>query len=235
MIWLALFLIGTVIYYITSDIQLMKKGLNSIPRASIYRSILTTQWLLLSVLLLLWWLLDLRFDDLFYYQANATTNFLIENKEMFLGFVTGSILVVVILPLFMNKERNIQSFEKIDFMLPKTVGQRVTFFFIAITAGVCEEIIFRGATTYLLLNIGVELPIWVIGVLGAILFGLAHWYQGFTGIVTTGILGYVMFNLYVQSGSLLVPILLHFLLDVKFVFMPDWRKKVGHFDSDTAK
>ena len=234
MIWLALFLIGTVIYYITSDIQLMKKGLNSIPRASIYRSILTTQWLLLSVLLLLWWLLDLRFDDLFYYQENATS-FWIENKDLFLGFVTGTILVIVILPLFMNKERNIQSFEKIDFMLPKTVGQRVTFFFIAVTAGVCEEIIFRGATTYLLLNVGVELPIWGIGVLGALLFGLAHWYQGFTGIVTTGILGYVMFNLYVQSGSLLVPILLHFLLDVKFVFMPDWRKKVGRFDSDTVK
>ena len=71
MIWLAIFLIGTVTYYIVSDIQLMKKGLNSIPRASIYRSLLTTQWLLVFGLLLLWWLLDFRFEDLFYYNGEV--------------------------------------------------------------------------------------------------------------------------------------------------------------------
>jgi len=235
MIWLAIFLIGTVTYYIVSDIQLMKKGLNSIPRASIYRSLLTTQWLLVFGLLLLWWLLDFRFEDLFYYNGEVAAGIVFENKEMFLGFLVGAILVVVILPFLMKKGRNIEAFEKIDFMLPKTIGQRVTFFFIAVTAGVCEEIIFRGATTYLLLNIGVELPIWAIGVIGAVLFGLAHWYQGLSGIVTTGLIGYAMFNLYVQTGSLLVPMLLHFLIDVKFVFMPDWRKKAGVLHGEIAK
>ena len=145
---------------------------------------------------------------------------------MFLGFLVGVTLVVVILPFLMKKGRNIKALEKVDFMLPKTIGQRVTFFFIAITAGVCEEIIFREVvTTYVLLNIGVELPIWAIGVIGAVLFGLAHWYQGLSGIVTSGLIGYAMFNLYVQTGSLLVPMLVHFLIDVKFVFMPDWQKK----------
>lgn len=130
-------------------------------------------------------------------------------------------VVIIIMPLLMMKGNNVKVFEKIDFMLPKTIRQRVAFFFIVVTAGVCEEIIFRGASTYLLMNIGVELPLWVVGVIGAVLFGLAHWYQGITGIVTPRFLGYVMFNLYVQTGSLLVPIVLHFLIDVKFVFMPD--------------
>ena len=173
MIWLAIFLIGTVIYYIVSDIQLMKKGLNSIPRESIYRSILTTQWLLVFGLLLLWWLLDFDLRTYFTITVKREQILFLRIKEMFLGILVGATLAVVILPFFMKKGSTIEAFEKIDFMLPKTIGQRVTFFFIAITAGVCEEIIFRGATTYLLLNMGVELPIWAIGVIGAVLFGLS--------------------------------------------------------------
>lgn len=227
MIWIALFLIGTVIYYIYSDIQLMKKGLNSIPRAEIYRSILTTQWLLVAMLLGLWWLLGLRFEDLYMFSGEAELGFITDNKEMFSGFIVGAAAVIIIMPLLMMKGKNVKALEKIDFMLPKTIGQRVTFFFIAVTAGVCEEIIFRGASTYLLMNIVVEMPIWLVGVIGAVLFGFAHWYQGLSGIVMTGILGYALFNLYVQTGSLFVPMLLHFLIDVKFVFMPDWRKRAG--------
>lgn len=227
MIWLALFLIGTVIYYIVSDIQLMKKGLNSIPRESIYRSILTMQWLLVAGLFILWWLLDLRFEDLFYWDGALSPSVIFENNSRFLGLLTGAAIVMIVMPFLMLKGKNVKAFEKIDFMLPKTLGQRVTFFFIAVTAGVCEEIMFRGASTYLLMNIGVEMPIWLVGVIGAVLFGFAHWYQGLSGVVMTGILGYALFNLYVQTGSLFVPMLLHFLIDVKFVFMPDWRKRAG--------
>lgn len=227
MLWLVLFLIGTTIYYIYMDIQLMKKSLHAIPRAELYRSMLTTQWLLVALLLGLWWLIGLRFEDLYLFKGEANIRYLIENKEQFSGALVGAAVALILMPLVMMKSKNIQAFEKIDFMLPKTLSQRVTFFFVALTAGITEEIIFRGAATYVLLNLGIEMPLWLVGVIASVLFGLAHWYQGISGIIMTGLIGYGMFTLYIQTGSLLVPILLHFLIDVKFVFMPDLKKRAA--------
>lgn len=227
MLLLILFLIGTTIYYIYTDVQFMEKGVNSIPRANIYRSMLTTQWLLVALLVGLWWLLGLRFEDLYFFNGEADISFLIENKAQFSGAIVGAVTVLILMPLVMLKSKNVQAFEKIDFMLPKTIGQRVTFFFVALTAGITEEIIFRGAATYVLLNIGIDMPLWAVGVIASVLFGLAHWYQGVSGILMTGLLGYAMFTFYIQTGSLLIPILLHFLIDVKFVFMPDMKKRAA--------
>lgn len=225
MIWIALFLVSTVIYYIYTDVQLMKKGLNSIPKADIYRSMLTTQWSLVAILLALWWVVGLSFKDLYMLNAESNLSFLLENKQMFAGFLTGAAVVVIVMPFLMLKSKDVSAFEKIDFMLPKTLGQRVVFFFVALTAGISEELLFRGATTYVLMNSGFDMPIWMVGAIGAVLFGLAHWYQGVSGVVMTGFLCFALFNIYVETGSLLIPIVFHFLIDVKFVFMPDMTKR----------
>lgn len=224
MIWLGLFILAAVIYFVVSDIQLMKNGLNSIPKKKIYQSILVSDWSLVCILIVLWWILDFQFKHLFYFEGVKETSIFMENREMFMGLIVGVIVGIVIVPFFMKSKNMDASFEKIDFMLPKTLKQRITFFFIAVTAGVCEEIIFRGAVTYFFMNLPFDLPLWVIGVAGAIIFGIAHWYQGISGILSTGFLGFVLFIVFIQTGSLLVPMILHFIIDVKFVFMPDWKK-----------
>ena len=224
MVILALFLVATVVYYIVTDIELMKKGVNSVSKREIYSSILFTQWALVGILIVFWALIDIPYEQLVFIDAGKNTISWIQNSNLMWGFIGGAALSVIVLPLVMKSDKPNPSLEKIDFMLPKTKIERVTFFFIAVTAGVCEEIIFRGAATYFFMNVSFELPMWAVGVCGALLFGLAHWYQGLSGIVTTSILGYALFLIYVQTGSLLIPIILHFLIDVKFVFMPEWRK-----------
>ena len=47
----------------------------------------------------------------------------------------------------------------------------------------------------------------------SVLFGLAHTYQGITGVVKTTIVGVLFSILYIGLGSILPIILLHFLLD----------------------
>ena len=54
---------------------------------------------------------------------------------------------------------------------------------------------------------------WALILVAAVAFGLAHAYQGRVGIVTTGLLGGVMAALYLGTGSLLLPVLLHALID----------------------
>ena len=62
---------------------------------------------------------------------------------------------------------------------------------------------------------------------GAVAFGLAHAYQGPVGILTTGLLGGVMAALYLQTGSLLLPVLLHAAIDLRFLLVPSGALPAG--------
>ena len=54
----------------------------------------------------------------------------------------------------------------------------------------------------------------------AAIFGIGHVYQKAVGVIVTTLAGLLFTVLYIMSGSLLVPILLHIVVDVRFVFMP---------------
>jgi membrane protease YdiL (CAAX protease family) len=57
-------------------------------------------------------------------------------------------------------------------------------------------------------------------VAGAAIFGLAHAYQKVAGVILTALAGAFFCALYIKTGSLLIPIALHILVDVRFAFMP---------------
>jgi membrane protease YdiL (CAAX protease family) len=63
-------------------------------------------------------------------------------------------------------------------------------------------------------------PEWVLVAVAAVAFGLAHAYQGVGGIVLTGVLGGVLAALYLSTGSLLLPVLLHAVIDLRFLLVP---------------
>jgi membrane protease YdiL (CAAX protease family) len=61
----------------------------------------------------------------------------------------------------------------------------------------------------------------------AVLFGLVHYYQGLPGILVTGFLGLVLCGLYVATGTLLVPIVVHALIDLRVALFPSLAKPLG--------
>jgi membrane protease YdiL (CAAX protease family) len=105
-------------------------------------------------------------------------------------------------------------------LLPRTPGERRLFTVVGVTAGVCEEWLYRGFFLAVVAALAGGLPTAVLVVVAAVAFGLAHAYQGPTGIVTTGLLGGVMAAVYLQTGSLLLPILLHAVIDLRFLLVP---------------
>jgi uncharacterized protein len=111
-----------------------------------------------------------------------------------------------------------------DALVPVTPRERLVFAVVAISAGICEEIVFRG---WLLgtLHGTVGLHGTALILVAAAMFGLAHTYQRITGVLLTGIVGAVFCVLYVATGSLLVPIALHILMDVRFAIIPARRKQ----------
>lgn len=106
-------------------------------------------------------------------------------------------------------------------MLPRSAAGRRGWAMLSLSAGVTEEITYRGL---LLLTLAVALPSTTprvtLLIAAAVLFGLAHWYQGWTGIVSTALVGGVMAGLYLSTGSLLVPMILHTLIDLRALLLP---------------
>ena len=97
-------------------------------------------------------------------------------------------------------------------LLPTTDEESATFRWVAITAGICEELIYRG---YLIWYLGGYLGGWLGAVLAALLFGLGHFYQGPSGAVKAGVVGLAAGLLFVGTGSLLWPMVLHAAVDLQ--------------------
>jgi len=96
-------------------------------------------------------------------------------------------------------------------LAPQTAGEHRWFGLVSITAGVCEEMLYRG------LLLAVLSPVVGTGsavLLSSLIFGLGHAYQGAAGIAKTTLVGLVMALLTVFSGSLFVPMLLHAVIDL---------------------
>ena len=91
---------------------------------------------------------------------------------------------------------------------------------LAVTAGVCEELIYRG--------FGLAALRWAVpgiseGALIAVTataFGLAHLYQGRVGVVLTGVLGAYFAWITISTGTLLPAMLLHGLVDLRILGLP---------------
>ena len=228
MLFLTLFLLIIIVGYPIWDYFYLKKiKSNHINKWRMYGEIMITQWIIVIIFLAYWFLTKRTFNDLFSIE-NPLFSFQTESL-LALGFGVGISIVMFALIIRFSKtiRKKISEAltdESIQFLLPSTFGERLFFLLIAITAGVCEEIIFRGVMLYYLSHLPFELPIIAIGIISSLLFGIVHLYQGWKGVLLTTYLGAILFLLFVGTGYLWVPIVLHFIIDAKFVFLPN--KKV---------
>jgi uncharacterized protein len=105
-------------------------------------------------------------------------------------------------------------------LLPRSRSERRLFGLVGVTAGVCEEWLYRGFLLAVVGALAPGLPTAVLVLVAAVAFGLAHAYQGLSGTVTTGVLGGVLAAVYLATGSLLLPVLLHAVIDLRFLLVP---------------
>jgi uncharacterized protein len=74
-------------------------------------------------------------------------------------------------------------------VLPASPIEFAPYFALAVTAGICEEFLYRGFAMATLSRVGIK-P-WGVVVISSILFGLAHMYQGRNGVFGTTLMGLV--------------------------------------------
>jgi membrane protease YdiL (CAAX protease family) len=96
-------------------------------------------------------------------------------------------------------------------LLPRNGGERLAFAGLAVIAGLCEEIVFRGYALPVLAGVtGVV----AAGVLTSVAFGALHAYQGVLGMVRTAALGGILAWAFVAAGSVWPVVVAHTALDL---------------------
>jgi membrane protease YdiL (CAAX protease family) len=88
-------------------------------------------------------------------------------------------------------------------ILPQSRVELIPFLGLALTAGICEEFLYRGFAMAAFGRTG--FPIWASVVVSSILFGVAHLYQGRGGAIGTGLLG-LLFGTFRSILGSLVPV-----------------------------
>ncbi len=99
----------------------------------------------------------------------------------------------------------------VDTVAPQTTAELQRFFGVSLTAGVCEEWLYRGVLTTVLATWW-GLPIAVV--VANLAFGIAHGYQGLAGMLRVVAVGLVMSGTVLVTGSLLPAMLLHAIVDI---------------------
>ncbi len=103
------------------------------------------------------------------------------------------------------------------YFFPATRTERRWWVFVAITAGVCEEILFRGFMLHYMHVFPWTLSLTLALLISQVVFGFNHAYQGAGGIAGTAIVGSLLALLFLLTGNLLLPIILHGAMDLRIL------------------
>lgn len=97
-------------------------------------------------------------------------------------------------------------------LIPRTNRERGMFALLSLAAGVGEEVVFRG---YLIAVLGTLFSgPWTAALVSSLAFSLLHAYQGGSGIVRSGLLGFLFAAAFILHGSLWPLILVHAAVDL---------------------
>ena len=103
------------------------------------------------------------------------------------------------------------------YLFPITRAERRWWVLVGLTAGICEEALFRGFLLHYLHTSPWQLSLTLALLVSSLIFGFQHLYQGAQGVIVSAILGALFGLLFLLSGSLLLPMLLHAALDLRLL------------------
>jgi membrane protease YdiL (CAAX protease family) len=227
-----LFLILAVLFPVRAGLfsfrRLRRAAAEELPRVklSVYRHALVLQWLLVAVVAVLW--LESR-------RSWAALGLVPRLTGGLAGVLAGLVIVAaVMLRQGQVRPADDEAFDRLrartrhlERMLPVTVPERSWFFGLAVTAGICEEILYRGYMIWYLSawvfvlpaliplrELFVQHPFLVAAAGSSLIFGVGHAYQGPRGVLLTAAVGGFLAAVYWLTRSLFAGMLVHMLMDL---------------------
>ncbi|CAN5633109.1 hypothetical protein BH23GEM9_BH23GEM9_05810 [soil metagenome] len=178
------------------------RELDSVPRSAAYISSVVSLWILAGLTLLM--------SHLSGFPSSALGLAPMPPPQLVLWTValTGAGIGV----LFGFRLAGFREAPLLKQLLPSTANERALFVGVSVTAGICEEIVFRGFLIHALLLATGSLPLTVL--LSSGVFGIVHAYQQPIGALRAALLGALLALPLLLHGSIYPAILAHILIDV---------------------
>jgi membrane protease YdiL (CAAX protease family) len=110
----------------------------------------------------------------------------------------------------------------LDYFLPVSNTERWWFAIVSLSAGICEELLYRGFLFGFLtgrMDGGFYLGLTAAWLLSSLAFGTAHLYQGLPGILSSTAAGLSLGLAAILTGGLAAPMVFHALLDLQLLGM----------------
>jgi membrane protease YdiL (CAAX protease family) len=113
--------------------------------------------------------------------------------------------------------------------MPERKAEMPPFYYLIFGAAVGEEIVFRGfILTYLLMWFGTSVNAMALAIfIGSAIFAVVHLYQGWKAVIKIAVLSVLFGIIFLYTESLLLPIILHFLIDLMGGYFSLWINKTG--------
>jgi len=152
---------------------------------------------------------------------------------MLLEGIAVGMLIAILLPAVLAltsekiRAKAAKAARKLAYLLPSTKDERRWWWVVCITAGICEEVVYRGFLFHYLHILSFHLSLtWALAA-SSVIFGIAHLYQGLGGAVQTALIGFVLGAMFLVTGNLLLPIVVHAVLDLRVLaLLPEGFEKV---------
>ena len=116
-----------------------------------------------------------------------------------------------------RKYSSADALKSLSSFFPATWTERRWWVFVCITAGVCEETLFRGFMLHYLHVIPWTLNLLLALLISSVIFGFNHLYQGAGGVAGSSIVGFLFGLLFLLTGNLLLPIIFHGVMDLRML------------------
>jgi membrane protease YdiL (CAAX protease family) len=183
--------------------------------ARLYRNSIVPQWVLSACIIALW-----------VFRGRPWAALLLGPSTLLrLGIAFG--FLALILALLLQQRRALltraewpelvrRSLRRAELLIPRTKGEHPVAILLALTAGTCEEFMFRGFVIWYFLTFwpGTRFGVIFAIVGSSILFGLGHIYLGVKNVPSTAIAGVLFAAIAFLGGSLLPVMVLHTALDL---------------------
>lgn len=192
-------------------IQLASPGERPRVRRSVYRQAIAIQWTLVLAALVIWVAFQRVWDER---GIGLVPRFGWGLAGVTVGMIAAGLAVVRQRRQALGDDEALahlrERMVKLEPMLPHTREELTLFLKLSVTAGICEEVLYRG---YVIWYLSHWFPIWPAAALASVVFGVGHAYQGLRGVITTGFVGAFLAAVYILTGSLYAGMIMHALMD----------------------
>lgn len=115
-----------------------------------------------------------------------------------------------------RRKKTLARLQKRAYILPVTRQEFYCFIILSLSAGIFEEIMFRGFLITYLYNLfgSSETGVYAAVVIPAVLFGISHAYQGGYAVIKVVLMAVLFGLVFLFSGSIIWLMIIHFLVDI---------------------